>query len=278
MEWQNYQGRAFRVRGPPRTGGHVPARVHVYGAAAETRTVRLRCGHRTMSDHTPNYRMVRAAMSERRVDRQDVRSDPPSDAQLMDRARLGDVRAFEQLVQTHWEGLVAYARRMTGDADVAQDAVQETLARFWQARGEWRQRGSVRGYLYRAVRNRIIDLARQRQARDRWSLRFRHELFLRPRTPDEILDDMQLRAALDRAIRSLPDRRREVFVLAHLQDLSYQEIAAVMDLAPQTVANHMSLALRDLRRSLGSTFPLFAGSSAAGQQRDRADRQRHPDC
>lgn len=181
-----------------------------------------------------------------------------SEAQLMERLRRGDVRAFEQLVREHWDGLVAYALRMTNDRDAAQDAVQETLARFWQTRADRRSRVSLRGYLYRAVRNRVIDVRRQRRTWERWSTRFRHELFQRPLTPADIVDEAELPPALDRAIQALPERRREVFILAHLQDLSYQEIAEVMDLAPQTVANHMSLALRDLRRSLGQHFRRFA--------------------
>lgn len=202
-------------------------------------------------------------MAERRRECHDPDREQPSDAQLMDRVQGGDVRAFEQLVRRHWDGLVAYAQHMTEDGDLAKDAVQETLARFWQARLEWRQRGSVRGYLYRAVRNRVIDLGRQCRAWERWATRFRHELFSRPRTPVDVVDEAELTAALERAIQMLPERRREVFVLAHLQDLSYQEIADVMNLAPQTVANHMSFALRDLRRALGPVFPEYATSQAS---------------
>lgn len=200
-------------------------------------------------------------MSERRLERHDREHGQPSDAQLVDRIRRGDVRAFERLAHTHWDGLVAYAQRMADDRDIAQDAVQEAFTRFWQARSELRQRASVRSYLYRAVRNRIIDLSRQRRAWQRWSMRFQHEFLARPPTPADLLDDAELQAALDRAIQALPERRREVFVLAHLQDLSYNEIAEIMGVAPQTVANHMSLALRELRRALGPLFPQFAAQA-----------------
>ena len=60
----------------------------------------------------------------------------------------------------------------------------------------------------------------------------------------------QLRSALDREISLLPARRREIVVLRCVHDLSYKEIAEVMNIAPQTVANQLSSALATLRLSL----------------------------
>lgn len=181
-----------------------------------------------------------------------------ADERFARRTQRGDAEAFEQLVRTHWSGLVAYARRMTRDPDAAKDAVQETLTRLWEGRGGWVERGNERAYLYRAVRNRVIDLARHRRFRDRLAERVASMLPGRARSPEDDAEQSELGRLLDRAINDLPERRREVFVLAHLRDLSYQEIAAVMGVAQQTVANHMSLALRDLRRTLGGAWDTLA--------------------
>ena len=64
------------------------------------------------------------------------------------------------------------------------------------------------------------------------------------------LEAEQLRSALDREISLLPARRREIVVLRCVHDLSYKEIAEVMNIAPQTVANQLSSALATLRESL----------------------------
>jgi len=66
----------------------------------------------------------------------------------------------------------------------------------------------------------------------------------------DALEAEQLRSALDREISLLPPRRREIVVLRCVHDLSYKEIADVMNIAPQTVANQLSSALATLRTSL----------------------------
>ena len=71
-----------------------------------------------------------------------------------------------------------------------------------------------------------------------------------PATPVQIVDAVLLGRATERAIRALPARRRTVFTLAHVHGLSHAEVGQTMGIAPQTVANHMSLALADLRAAL----------------------------
>ena len=69
-------------------------------------------------------------------------------------------------------------------------------------------------------------------------------------TPAEETIAADLRRAAAQAVSDLPPKRQEVFRLAREEGLSYAEIASVMDVSPQTVANQMSLALADLRRAL----------------------------
>jgi RNA polymerase sigma-70 factor (ECF subfamily) len=123
--------------------------------------------------------------------------------------------------------------------------VQETFCRLWERRRSWRVEGSVGGLLFRLARNIAISTHRHLQAEDR-----------APASPSSTplgirmlleLPDDALRAMLERAIASLPPRRREVFLLRVVHDLSYKEIGAVMGTAPQTVANQLSHALAELR-------------------------------
>jgi RNA polymerase sigma-70 factor (ECF subfamily) len=74
------------------------------------------------------------------------------------------------------------------------------------------------------------------------------------RSPDDDLENIELRALIVEAVDSLPSRRRQVFILVRHSGLSYREAAAVLDLSTQTVANHLSLALADLRESLAPRF------------------------
>jgi RNA polymerase sigma-70 factor (ECF subfamily) len=180
----------------------------------------------------------------------DQPSEPaePSDAILLARLAADDASALDALLGRYWSPLVVFIARLSGSPEAAEDAVQETFCRLWERRRSWRVEGSVSGLLFRLARNIAISTHRHLQAEDRAAgISIEHA----PRHHDapELSDDA-LRATLERAIASLPPRRREVFLLRVVHDLSYKEIGAVMGTAPQTVANQLSHALAELRTML----------------------------
>ena len=190
----------------------------------------------------PQQRRHRALPTER-----DQPSEP-SDATLLARLAADDASALDALLGRYWSPLVMFIARLSGSPEAAEDAVQETFCRLWERRRSWRVEGSVGGLLFRLARNIAISTHRHLQAEDRAAgIAIEHA----PRHQDapELPDDA-LRAALERAIASLPPRRREVFLLRVVHDLSYKEIGAVMGTAPQTVANQLSHALAELRAML----------------------------
>jgi RNA polymerase sigma-70 factor, ECF subfamily len=158
--------------------------------------------------------------------------------------------AFRLLLEQLWRPLIAHATRMLGNRDAAEDVVQEAFVRLWERREQWQLQGSVRALLYQITHNLAIDEQRRRRASDRWIERGTSMPVRRAVTPLEQLEERDLRVAFARAVDELPERRREVFLLVRRAELSYHEAAEVLGLAPQTVANHLSLALADLRDSL----------------------------
>ena len=175
----------------------------------------------------------------------------PGDRELVARLRRGDAGALDLLLQRHWPPVVAYLVRIVGSQDAAEDIAQRTFCRLWERRARWRDSGSLRGLVYRVARNLALS------ERRRWGAEARSAAAatgLRPPpappSPLELLEDRQLRHALDGAVQALPARRREVFVLRCIHGLSYREIAAITGTAPQTVANQLSRALATLRATL----------------------------
>jgi RNA polymerase sigma factor (sigma-70 family) len=86
------------------------------------------------------------------------------------------------------------------------------------------------------------------------------------RSHDSDLENFEFRALIVMAVDSLPLRRRQVFTLVRHYGLSYRETAAVLDLSPQTVANHLSLALADLRESLAPHFRERSNLTSSSQE------------
>lgn len=168
--------------------------------------------------------------------------------ELLQRIRRGDEAALATLLDRLWPGVVAYATSILGDADRAQDAAQEAFVRLWERRESWALEGSIRGLLFRLVRNLALDELRRSDAQARAASHVVPSP--PPRTPEDEAEAAGLSAAIEAAVRALPPRRRDVFVLIRYQGLPVREAAQVLGIATQTAANHLNMALADLRTTL----------------------------
>jgi len=176
-----------------------------------------------------------------------------SQRRLVDRLRAGEDEAFETLVQELWTPAVRFVLRITRDLDTAEDIVQDAFVLLYEHREDLDPTRSVRAYLYQTIRNRLIDQLRRAAVRQHVSLL---DLPMpSPATPLRGLEGREVRESVERAVENLPDRAREAFSLAYLQDLAYREVAEVMGISPKTVGHHISAALAELRRVLAPLLP-----------------------
>jgi RNA polymerase sigma-70 factor (ECF subfamily) len=173
------------------------------------------------------------------------------DFELLPRIRNGDQDALATLIDRYWKPVVRYVAGLSGGMDAAEDAAQEAFVRLWERRGTLKASGSVRGLLFRMARNAALDEGRRRAARERADSRAPE---VPGSSPAHDLDNAELSDIVADAVSALPQRRRDVFLLVRHQGLSYKEVSQVLDLAPQTVANHLSMALADLRTALAPHF------------------------
>ena len=175
----------------------------------------------------------------------------------MARIRAGDARAFEALFRLHYHGLCGFAVRYVRERALAEELVQDLFAGLWARRAAWEVRGgggSVRAYLFAAVRNRALNLRARRAVERDWEadeaiddVRTIHRA---PARADELLEAAELHARLDAAIESLPERCRLVMQLRWRDQLSYAEIAEVMGISAKGVENQLSRGLKALRDRL----------------------------
>lgn len=158
-----------------------------------------------------------------------------------------------------WAPLVRHLATLVESGAAAQDAAQEAFVRLWEHRDRW-ESGSARAVLYRIARNVALDDLRRAKVRARWARSSSTEKPSPAPTPAEEVEAAEFADHFTSALDSLPRRRREVFHLVRFGGLSYAETAQVMDLSEQTVANQMSLAMKDLRRLLSD---FLSGSEVA---------------
>ena len=173
-------------------------------------------------------------------------------AELGRRIRDSDHRAFAELFDALHEPLLRYAWRLVADDAAARDVVQQAFIRLWQGRDRIDDHRSIKALLYTSVRNLALNHIRDEQRRRA----LLSEAF--PADEEHVSEDADGLDAetLNRHIASwiteMPARRREAFVLSRFDRLNHDEIARVMDLAPNTVNTHIMLALRHLRKRLAA--------------------------
>ena len=172
--------------------------------------------------------------------------------------RSGDPDAMSRILSRLWDPLLVYARRLLPDQSDPQDLVQEAFVRIWVRRAHLRDDGSLKALLYTTVRNACLDEVRTNRRRQR--LQAVGEPPAPPRTPYEDVQGAELQRLAAAAVSNLPEKRQEVFRMVREDGLTYRETAEILGLSEQTVANHMSLALADLRVAIRP----FLGDRAPG--------------
>lgn len=172
-------------------------------------------------------------------------------AALCRRLKASDRAAFERIFRLLREDLVRYAARLTGDGQAAHDLVQDVFLDCWHLRETLDPDRPLRPFLYRMARNRALRYLRD----TRTHARKEAELFAErtsgpaaPADPGAAIDAARLGEELQRWLAALPERQREALVLSRFHQFSHREIAAIMDVSPRTVNNHIMRALEHLQR------------------------------
>ncbi|MEX2528233.1 MAG: sigma-70 family RNA polymerase sigma factor [Gemmatimonadota bacterium] len=153
----------------------------------------------------------------------------------------------------HWAAVASYASKVLGVGPRSgEDIAQEVFLKLWAGDIRWSGEGSSRAFLLGVTRNLCLNRRRKESLRKRLSdkVRTQFQLWQRMPNPGEDLQASELQRRLDVVLESMPARRREVFLLIRMQGLSYAEVAEIMGISAQTVANQMTLALKQLRQAL----------------------------
>lgn len=159
------------------------------------------------------------------------------------------VKEFEHHFKRLYLPLGMYALRIVGDADDAEDLVEDAFFKTWAAIQSGAVISNFNVYIYRAVRNECLMFLRQKK-----------EIVgidSIPEISDEILDTSVRDAKIWRAIDELPEKCREVFLLSKRDGLSNEEIADELGISIQTVKNQISKAFSRLREALSSGHKPF---------------------
>ena len=177
-------------------------------------------------------------------------SDADADAQLVERVKLGDVKAFEMLVVKYQRRIERLIARMVRDVDLVEDIAQETFIRAYRALPGFRGESAFYTWLYRIAVNTakkaLVDLKRDpivtesalASRDDDETSRVENELS-DGETPDAVLASKEIAAAVNSAIEGLSEDLRQAITLREIEGLSYEEIAELMNCPIGTVRSRI---------------------------------------
>ena len=185
-----------------------------------------------------------------------VEGRPLDDAELIERARGGEVMPYEELVRRYQDIAVRTAYVISPDGD-AEDAAQEAFVKAYAALGRFRAGSPFRPWLLRIVANEARNRRRSAGRRATLALRAaedRHPDDAAP-SPESAVLASERRAVLLAALNSLRDEDREVISARYFLELSESETAEALGIPRGTVKSRLSRALERLRVQLGAAEP-----------------------
>jgi RNA polymerase sigma-70 factor, ECF subfamily len=178
------------------------------------------------------------------------------DGELVLGALAGQESNFEELVRRYQRPIAAYIYRMAGDYDIALDLTQEVFIKTHNSLARYRSEFKFSTWIYKIAHNAAIDHLRRCAAREQALVRTvdgeRHEVNIDSRrlTPEQESERAERRNEIETVVHMLPPTYRELIVLRHSQDLSYDEIAEVTGLPLGTVKNRLFRAREAMRDEL----------------------------
>ena len=186
--------------------------------------------------------------------------DHMDDRVLIAAARRGDTPAFEKLISAYTKKIYNYALRLTNDATLAEDLCQETFIKAFLGIQSFKEKAAFSTWIYRIAYNTFLDSARKAVP---GSGKYDDALDDHGADVQEISSQRfcdQLRQTenadwLTKGLARLPEPFRSVVILRDIQDLSYEEIAAMTDTSTGTVKSRLSRGREHLRHILISIDP-----------------------
>lgn len=158
-----------------------------------------------------------------------------------------ELKWFRNLFDTYYDSIRNFAYFKVGDADLADDIVQEAFLKIWNMRDEIRSE-TVKALLYKIAGNLALNQLKHRQVVFNFENSYEQESYS-DQADSKIISD-EFNSYLQKVIASIPDNSREVFLMNRMEGLTYEEIADRLDLSVKAIEKRMSEALKIVRSKI----------------------------
>jgi RNA polymerase sigma-70 factor (family 1) len=187
-----------------------------------------------------------------------MKSNPEdNDLELIEGMKANRHQSYEALYNKYAGQLYIFTANKLHSKEVAEELVHDVFIRIWEKRAQINIQTNVAGYLFRMMRNEILQYLRGNKHKD---------LFIEEMITLEVRDNVQtdeniflkeMETTLLTIIEGLPEKCRQIFIMSRENELTVKEIASQLNIADQTVKNQLTKALSVLRKELKHITYLF---------------------
>lgn len=181
------------------------------------------------------------------------------DQKILERIAAGDIQAYRTLFDRHFSDLCNFLLIYLHNRSFAEEVALDIFATVWEKSSGIAIHTSIKAYLFTAAKNRAISIFRRNKSHLLAELDMEQSQLIADERSHLYLENEELRQLIDKAIESLPEQSRKIYLMAWEENLSHKEIAQKLGVSPKTVENHVGIALRKLRVQLQPFYKqLFA--------------------
>lgn len=188
------------------------------------------------------------------------------DEMLIRRAQGGDRTAFDALISKHSTRAYQYAFRLTRNPEEASDVVAEGFVRVYNAIQNFKGQSAFTTWLYRIMTNCFLDIRKKEKTRQTMSIEsalvtsegdVEMQIEDEDASPHDAIERSERERRFELAVGKLPEYQKAMIVMYHAETMSYEEIAASLDLPIGTVKSRLNRARLTLRDLLQKDAELF---------------------
>lgn len=168
----------------------------------------------------------------------------------------GDQKAFEILFLQYQPKLVFFLRGFIKDNEQARDMAQDIFLSIWNNKEKLAEVKSIKAYIYKMAKNAVCNYYDHIIVNEKFVA---NQLTHSSETEDteETIFANQLQDMIDATVSQMPPRRKQIYIMSRVEEMSNTEIAKRLNINKRTVENHLTVALADIRKTIKTWIILF---------------------
>jgi RNA polymerase sigma-70 factor (ECF subfamily) len=181
---------------------------------------------------------------------------PFKEYELVSQLVKGDARAFTEVFELYKDTVFAFAYSLTKSRETAEEVVQDVFLKLWERRAHVKVDTSFTAYVKTITYNQVIDFFRKAKTDRNLQQRIYKKVEDLRSGSEEWLLGKELEKLYHQAIEQLSPQQKKAYLMSRERDMSYEEIAAELQLSRNTVRNHIAEAIRSIRQYVSSNSDL----------------------